>query len=90
MSAELHVAADTPPAFIWHTAADDAVPVENSLLFASALRARRVPFELHVFPHGTHGLGLAAGDPVVGAWTALCAGWLAAMGWVGARRPGLV
>jgi acetyl esterase/lipase len=48
-----------PPAFLWHTAPDDLVPVENSLLFASALAKHKVPFELHVYPSGGHGLSLA-------------------------------
>ena len=69
----------TPPAFLWHTADDASVPVENSLLFASALDRCGVPFALHVFPHGLHGLGLATDDPQVGAWTDLCARWLAAL-----------
>lgn len=57
-SLELHVKENTPPAFLWHTAADQAVPVENSLLFATALSRAKVPFELHIFPEGCHGLSL--------------------------------
>lgn len=49
------VDAETPPAFLWHTASDPAVPVENSLRFASALSKYKIPFELHVFPEGDHG-----------------------------------
>jgi acetyl esterase/lipase len=49
---------NTPPAFIWHTVADQAVPVQNSLLLASAYAAAKRPFELHVFPEGRHGLAL--------------------------------
>ena len=59
-SLELHVGENTPPAFLWHTAADQAVPVENSLLFASALSRAKVPFELHIFPEGHHGLALCS------------------------------
>jgi acetyl esterase/lipase len=58
-SLEKHAGPHCPPAFIWHTAADGAVPVENSLVFASALSRHKVPFELHVFPRGAHGLSLA-------------------------------
>ncbi|MET0263537.1 MAG: alpha/beta hydrolase [Rariglobus sp.] len=58
LSNELQVTAVTPPCFIWHTADDQAVPVENALLFASALRRSGVPFDLHVYEHGNHGLGL--------------------------------
>lgn len=80
LSAELSVTTETPATFIWHTADDAGVPVENSLGYAAALSRHRVPFALHVFPRGAHGLGLAAGDPVVGTWTALCAAWLATNG----------
>ena len=59
LSAEKHVTARTPPCFIWHTVEDAAVPVENALLFASALRASGVPFALHIYERGVHGLGLA-------------------------------
>ena len=58
LSNELQVTADTPPCFIWHTADDRVVPVRNSLEFAIALAAHKVPFELHVYPHGPHGQGL--------------------------------
>jgi acetyl esterase/lipase len=80
LSNELQVTSDTPPTFLWHTGDDAGVPVENSLLFAGALRRNGVPFALHVFPHGRHGLGLATDDPVVGAWPALCGQWLRALG----------
>jgi len=48
----------TPPAFIWHTAADEAVPVAGSLQYAKSLNAHGIPVELHVFPDGPHGMGL--------------------------------
>lgn len=57
-SLELHVDETTAPAFIWHTFTDTVVPVENSLMFASALAAKKVPFELHIYPEGPHGLSL--------------------------------
>lgn len=66
-----------PPTFIWHTSDDAAVPVENSLLYVSLLSKLKVPYELHVFPHGRHGLGLASDNPAAGKWTELCAVWLA-------------
>ena len=80
LSLETLVTPATPPTFLWHTADDTSVPVENSLLFASALGRAGVPFALHVYPHGRHGLGLATDDPVVGSWAALCASWLATVG----------
>jgi acetyl esterase/lipase len=75
---DAQVTAATPPTFLWHTADDSRVLAENSLRFAGALGRHGVPFALHVFPEGRHGLGLAQDDPVVGAWTALCETWLAA------------
>lgn len=75
-SLERRVTADTPPTFLWHTVEDAAVPVENSLLFAGALTAHRVPFALHVFPTGQHGLNLAADEPLASAWPELCGAWL--------------
>ncbi len=80
VSLERQVGAATPPAFIWHTADDAAVPVEHSLLFGGALRRHEIPFELHVYPHGRHGLGLAEEEPLVAGWTTLCASWLATQG----------
>ncbi len=58
LSNELQVTKDTPPCFIWHTYDDNAVPVENSLHFAEALRKAGVPFDLHIYQKGPHGLGL--------------------------------
>jgi acetyl esterase/lipase len=76
MSAEKRVTAKTPPAFIFHTADDPGVPVENALMYASALRANKVPFELHIYEHGRHGVGLAKDDPILRTWTERCASWL--------------
>ena len=80
-SAELRVTPDAPPAFIWHTADDESVPVENALMLAGAYAACGVPVELHIFPHGRHGLGLATQEaPHVAQWAALCQRWLREQG----------
>ncbi len=76
MSAEKRVTEKTPPTFIFHTADDAAVPVENALLYAAALRSHAIPFELHVYEQGRHGVGLATDDPILRTWTARCAAWL--------------
>ena len=55
-----HVTKDTPPTFLWHTVEDQAVPVENSLQFASALYRAGVSFELHVLPEGKHGMSVCS------------------------------
>jgi acetyl esterase/lipase len=85
MSLETRVTSETPPTFLWSTGDDSAVPVENSLLFAMALRKNKVPFALHVFPKGPHGVGLADGDrgakaPGAQQWPAICAEWLKNLG----------
>lgn len=82
MSAELNVTDTTPPAFLWHTADDDAVPVENTFAYARSLVQHGVPAEVHIFPHGRHGLGLAREDEGPDEWTALCAKWLYRQGWI--------
>ncbi|MBW4093910.1 MAG: alpha/beta hydrolase, partial [Acidobacteria bacterium] len=81
LSAELAVDSATPPTFLWHTADDGAVSVQNSLAFAGALARNSVPFELHVFPEGRHGLGLAREQAGASAWPMLCARWLEGHGW---------
>lgn len=62
VSLENQVTSETPPAFIWHTYEDGVVPVENSLFYAGAMRKAKVPFELHIYPRGGHGLALANGE----------------------------
>jgi acetyl esterase/lipase len=78
LSNELQVTPQTPPTFIWHTAEDKAVPVENSLNFAAALHKAGVPFALHVYERGPHGLGLADKPPFknVHPWANDCLYWL--------------
>jgi acetyl esterase/lipase len=78
MSNEKQVTEKTPPTFFFHTENDAGVPVENSLMFAAALRQKKVPYELHVFERGRHGVGLAANDPALGAWPKLLENWLRA------------
>jgi acetyl esterase/lipase len=58
LSLEQHVTKDVPPTFMWHTLDDQAVPVENALFFAKALREKDVAFEMHIYNRGVHGLSL--------------------------------
>jgi acetyl esterase/lipase len=86
MSLEDRVTEDTPETFLWHTVADGSVPVENSLLFAQALRKHQVKFELHIFPDGNHGIGLGTKEtdtidgkhyePSVAVWPQLFKAWV--------------
>lgn len=81
LSLEDQVTDNHPPTFIWHTVTDASVPVENSMWYAQALHAHHVSFELHLFPHGGHGLSTCDSevntpDEAVHAWIALCLRWL--------------
>ncbi len=77
-SAEYNITKDTPPAFIWHTAADEAVAVENSLHLAMALTDKNIPYALHVFPYGRHGIGLGEDIELANDWPDLMNKWLCA------------
>jgi acetyl esterase/lipase len=77
LSNHKQVTAATPPVFLFHTADDVTVPVQNSLYFAQACVEKKVPVELHVFPKGTHGIGLAADDPKLKIWSQNLLSWLA-------------
>lgn len=88
LSNELQVDAQTPPTFIWHTVEDQAVPVENALLFASALRKAGVPFALHVYEKGRHGLGLPAAGKGAPAWDEDCLFWLRGRGFLAVSPSG--
>ena len=80
MSNELHVTAQTPPTFLFHTNADTGVVPENSVRFYLALRKAKVPAEMHIFENGPHGVGLALGDPALSAWPVLLTNWLRGRG----------
>ncbi|MBQ9760011.1 MAG: alpha/beta hydrolase [Clostridia bacterium] len=73
-----YVTDDTPPVFLWHTSNDPGVTVKNSLTFAEALRNHNIPFELHVFPKGSHGLGIPYKEELsdVRKWADLAADWI--------------
>jgi len=82
LSTEHHVTVNTPPTFIWHTVEDSVVPVENALLFASALRKAKVPFELHIYEKGTHGMGLPGPGKPAPPWNASLLLWLNGRGFL--------
>lgn len=86
MSLEYQVTEDTPKTFIWHTFEDETVLLDNTLRFVQALYKRGIPVEYHIFPQGSHGLGLASelaanenGCGIVRAcepWSELAGKWL--------------
>lgn len=90
VSCHLVVSDKTPPTFLWHTAEDEIVPVENSLFYAKALREHNVPFELHIYPYGQHGLSVVTdqvyAQPLnekvkrAGKWVEDMKSWLKLMG----------
>lgn len=84
LSNELQVTKETPPCFIWHTWEDNAVKVENALMFATALRKAGVPFDLHIYEKGRHGLGLNDKPPFANAhpWSRDLVFWLKERGFV--------
>lgn len=76
---------DTPPTFLWATSEDSLVNVKHSTLMATALAEQGIPFEIHVFEKGAHGLSLATQassgnmteiDPAASEWINLCRTWL--------------
>jgi acetyl esterase/lipase len=87
-SPALNVTAKTPPCFIWQTVEDPGVKVENALVMAEALRQAGVPFDLHLYEKGRHGIGLGSKDydpAKLHPWAQACAFWLAERGF--AAKP---
>ena len=77
--------ATVPPAFLWHTADDPAVNVQNTLRMVTALSEAGVSFEVHIYPHGPHGMALANEitatnpsmvDTRVAGWIELACSWM--------------
>lgn len=76
MSLYKQVTPNTPQTFLWHTAEDEVVPCQNSLLYATALAESHVPFEAHIYPYGHHGLGLSGEVPHTAQWSGALHNWL--------------
>lgn len=91
LSLENRVSENTPPTFLWHTADDDCVPCENSLMFAAALKRNHISLELHIYMSGCHGLSLCSREsandiatsqenplvkPHIATWFNLCVEWI--------------
>lgn len=80
-SAEEGVTKDTPPVFIWHCENDQAVPPANSEEFAAAMEKAGAECELHIYPFGAHGVGMAEGNSNAGKWFPGCVEWLQKFGY---------
>jgi|SRR5665213_197998 len=78
LSNELQVTTSTPPCFLWTTFEDKTVSMENTMMFAEALRKNHVPFALHVYEKGGHGMGLKDKPPFAHPhpWAGDCLFWL--------------
>ena len=81
----MHVTAETPPMFLWATSEDHAVAVQHTLRMAAALADQHIPFEVHIFESGEHGLSLATQatsisqytiDETAAKWVGLAETWL--------------
>lgn len=81
-SNELQVSDQTPPAFLVHAMDDTGVPVENSIEYYLALKKKKIPAEMHLYPKGGHGYGMRTeGKGSLANWPAAMEGWLKAMGY---------
>lgn len=67
-SLEKHITDATPPAFVWATIEDKLVPCENTILFFQAMKAAGRPCDMHIFPHGHHGMQLGYGRRDIALW----------------------
>jgi len=79
-SNELQVNSETPPAFLVHSMDDGAVPVENSIEYALALKNNKIPCELHIYEKGGHGYGLGKSGGTESTWSEACGKWLKVRG----------
>lgn len=75
-SNELHADSNIPATFIVHASDDQSVPVMNSVLFFQALEKVGVSVEMHIYPEGGHGFGLAIGQSHLQTWIERLGEWL--------------
>ena len=83
LSGQHHVTRHMPPVFLFESEDDQRISPENSIVFAAALDANRVPAEVHLFKHGVHGSGLSEGGPDEDQWPRLFQAWLERIGFIG-------
>lgn len=90
LSNDQHVTAETPPTFLFHTAEDKGVDVQNSVAFFMALRKAGVPCEMHIYQDGPHGVGMAPADPAVFGWKDRLLDWMRGSGFLSATARAAV
>ena len=88
-SLEEHVTKESCPLFILHTSNDDVVDVRNSLCLAQRYRENDLPFEMHIYPDGPHGVALGNKitrcnvakweNPAIAKWVEQAAAWADAL-----------
>jgi dipeptidyl aminopeptidase/acylaminoacyl peptidase len=83
-SMELNVHSGTPPTFLVHAADDKSVKVENTVRLFEALRAKKIPTEMHIYPRGGHGFGLNNAT-TQDQWIERCRNWLVSQGIIASR-----
>ena len=76
VSPDLLVNETTPKAFIWHTSTDYGVLCANSCRYMEKLMSYKIPCEMHVYPEGGHGLGVAPGYPYISQWVTMLGNWI--------------
>ncbi|MDR2674840.1 MAG: alpha/beta hydrolase [Opitutaceae bacterium] len=86
-STDERITKNTPPTFLVSGSDDKTVPVQNSIRFYLALRREGVPAELHLYQNGAHGFGMKTGAGNASTWTARCADWMRANGWLAPPAP---
>ena len=87
LSLDEQVTKDTPPTFLVHSAEDKTVPVENSLMFYTAMRRAQAPIEMHLYVIGPHGDGMAPALGPISEWPRLCEVWMRANCWLPKQPP---
>lgn len=82
LSAEKNITSKTPPCFLVHSTDDNAVPVENSLQFIAAMKAKKRPADAIIYSKGGHGYGMKEGKENFRSWYLRCEDWMKEMGWL--------
>lgn len=85
-----YTGAHMPPLFIWHNRYDKYVPAINPVMIAAKMLELDLPFELHIFQGGGHGMSvcnnlssynekaktLNGENHSVGMWVPMCVNWI--------------